>query len=199
MPVRNITEEDIEALVELHIESFKESLNILAGKKYLFEVFRWFIKTKNIALLTHEESLITGYVIGAPIGYEKQMNRTLWIYGLIGLFKNPAYFLNKKLIKNIIQRVKSIVGLSGMKHQPLVSEKGYGISLVGIAVAEKYKGKGTAQELIIEFEKMSKELNADFLRLSVLKENIRAQKFYERMGWTAIEVKGGYYYFKEIK
>jgi ribosomal protein S18 acetylase RimI-like enzyme len=199
VPIRNIKENDIDDLVDLHIESFKESLNILAGKIYLREVFRWFIKTNNIALLTYDGEGLTGYVIGAPIGYEKLMNRALWIYGLIGLLKNPTYFFNKKLIDNILKRTKSIMGLSGMKNQPLVSEKGFGISLVGIAVSEKNKGKGTAKELVIEFEKMAKNLDANFVRLSVLKENKRAQSFYEKIGWNKHETINGIYYFKELK
>jgi len=199
VPIRRIKENDIDELVELHIDSFKESLNILAGKKYLSEVFRWFIKTNNIAILAYEKDIITGYLIGAPIGYEKSMNRALWKYGLIGLLKHPSRILNIKLLINILKRVKSIIGLSGMKTQPLVKEKGIGISLVGIAVAEKNKGRGTAAELVFEFEKASKELKADFVRLSVLKENKRAQTFYSKSGWTKHESANGIYYFKELK
>lgn len=199
MPVRRIKENDIEELVELHIDSFKESLNILAGKKYLAEVFRWFIKTNNIALLSYDKDQIKGYLIGAPIGYEKGMNRDLWMYGLSGLLKNPSRFFNLKLLNNILKRVKSMIGLSGIRSQPLVNEKGFGISLVGIAVAENNKGKGVAAELVVEFENKAKDLKADFVRLSVLKENMRAQRFYEKSGWSKHESPNGIYYFKELK
>jgi len=199
MAIRNMRDSDIPALVELHIESFRESLNILAGKKYLAEVFRWFLHNTHIALVTESGNALTGYVIGAPIGYEKAMNRALWKYGLTGLLTRPSRILNARLISNIFKRIKSILGLTTLKSQPLVTELGSGISLVGIAVAESSKGSGNAKELVDAFESEATQRKADFIRLSVLKENKRAQAFYSKMGWTAYDTPGGLYYYKKLK
>jgi ribosomal protein S18 acetylase RimI-like enzyme len=199
MAIRKMAHADIPTLVELHIESFKESLNILAGKKYLSEVFTWFMNEGHIALVSETGNELTGYVIGAPIGYEKAMNRALWKFGAFGLLTNPSRIFNAKLINNIFKRIKSILGLTTLKSQPLVNELGFGISLVGIAVAERSKGSGNAKELVDAFEIAAKENNADFIRLSVLKENKRAQSFYTKMGWTEYEIPGGLYYFKKLK
>jgi ribosomal protein S18 acetylase RimI-like enzyme len=46
---------------------------------------------------------------------------------------------------------------------------------------------------------MAKNLDANFVRLSVLKENKRAQSFYEKIGWNKHETINGIYYFKELK
>lgn len=199
MAIRNMQDSDIPALVELHIESFRESLNILAGKKYLTEVFAWFLHNGHIALVTETGNTLTGYVIGAPIGYERAMNRTLWKYGLMGLLTNPSRIFNARLIGNIFKRIKSILGLTTLKSQPLVTELGSGISLVGIAVAENSKGSGNAKELVDAFELEARQRKADFIRLSVLKENKRAQAFYSKMGWTAHDTPGGLYYYKKLK
>lgn len=198
MAIRKMTHEDIPELVLVHIESFKESLNILAGKKYLSEVFAWFLHNDHIALVSEQDNKLTGYVIGAPIGYEKAMNRALWKYGLTGLLTNPSRIFNLKLIRNIFKRIKSILGLSRLKSQPLVSELGFGISLVGIAVAERSKGSGNAKELVDGFEAAAKKRKADFIRLSVLRENKRAQAFYTKMNWTMHDTPAGLYYYKKL-
>jgi ribosomal protein S18 acetylase RimI-like enzyme len=127
------------------------------------------------------------------------MNRALWKYGVLGLLANPSRVFNAKLIANIFKRFKSALGLSTLKSQPLVNELGYGISLVGIAVAEASKGSGNAKLLVDAFETEARSKNADFIRLSVLKENVRAQKFYSKMGWTEHDTQAGLYFYKKLK
>jgi ribosomal protein S18 acetylase RimI-like enzyme len=198
MAIRKMTPEDIPAVVELHIHSFKQSLNLLAGRRYLHAFFRWFISRNHIALVSEHNHHIDGYLVGAAIGYEKDMNRSLWFYGITGLLANPFRLINKQLLANIIKRIRSATGLTTMQQQPLVSQLGYGISLVGIAVSDKSKGSGNAGELVQTFEQTACKMHADFVRLSVLKDNLRAQQFYTKTGWTRHESPHGLYYYKQI-
>jgi len=199
MAIRNMTIADIKQVIQLHTDSFGESLNLLAGDDYLAAVFRWFIESDNIAIVSTIDSHIAGYIIGAPIGYEKQLNRKVWPVAFLGLLRHPLHFLNKKLLLNILSRVEAIFGVKTTSDQPLVKELGKGVSLVGIAVAPEFKGKGVAEELEKAFGAAAEKYNPDFLRLSVLKTNKRAQKFYSRMGWSSYEVKDAYYFFKKIR
>lgn len=188
---------DINDLCMLHYAAFEGSLNTLAGKKYLYSFFNWFIENSDtIFIVSKYKGKICGYALGAPIGYEKNINKDLFWVAFTGLVVRPWRLLNKKLILNIYKRLMIILGNSGVKTNVTDELSGKGISLVGIAVSKEFKGSSVASSLILAFEEKSKMLQFDFNRLSVHKENIRAQRFYEKSNWKKIEISNCIYYYK---
>ena len=73
-----------------------------------------------------------------------------------------------------------------------------GISLVGIAVHPKSQGSEFSSELINAFEDYAKNEGANYLRLSVHKENKRAQNFYLKHSWVEDADNSSGYFYKKI-
>lgn len=63
----------------------------------------------------------------------------------------------------------------------------------GIVVKKEYRNKGVGALLISELEKKLKEKNKEKIFLEVRKSNLVAQKLYEKMGFTIISQRKGYY------
>ena len=198
--VRKMTIEDIDELIPLHKEAFGNSINILAGRIYLYHMFKWFINSERIAIVgLDEEMKITGYVFGAKIGYDKGFNRYIWIYALIGLLRNPFSFFNFNLLLNIKKRIFSMLNLSkASSNKKNELYESIGISLVGIAVHPKSQGSEFSSELINAFEDYAKNEGANYLRLSVHKENKRAQNFYLKHSWVEDADNSSGYFYKKI-
>lgn len=63
----------------------------------------------------------------------------------------------------------------------------------GVVVKKEYRKLGVGSMLISELEKRLKELNKEKIFLEVRKGNTVAQKLYEKMGFTRISQRKGYY------
>lgn len=198
--VRKMLNNDIEELILLHKDAFDKSINLLAGDVYLYHMFKWFIDDSRISLVSFDANgTITGYVFGAELGYDKEFNRYIWIYAMRGLLNSPLNLLNLNLISNIRKRILSILSFSrNISKKTNQIYKGLGFSLVGIAVHPKYKGTIYSAELIEAFEEYAKIKGANYLRLSVHKDNLRAQNFYLKHLWVEQIDNSCLYYYKKI-
>ena len=63
-------------------------------------------------------------------------------------------------------------------------------SLLSICVRPECEGQGVAARLLTAFEEAAVEGGFDSLRLSVLGDNVRARRFYERNGWELRPIEG---------
>ena len=76
MLIRQFTEKDLEAVLDIHMYAFSEHINVLLGRRYNREMLRWFLQDFCVKLVAvDEEDKIAGYVFGAPWGYQKPMNK----------------------------------------------------------------------------------------------------------------------------
>jgi ribosomal protein S18 acetylase RimI-like enzyme len=95
------------------------------------------------------------------------------------------------IITNIKRRLKKMVGLNEKPTQPapIVQSKFTGIpaGLVVIGVDPAHHKKGIGSLLQQEFERIAREKGADYMQLSVRKENAQAISSYKRNGWTIEE------------
>lgn len=65
--------------------------------------------------------------------------------------------------------------------------------LYSIAVDPDFRGRGVAEELLIEAGRLAAARGADRLRLEFRPSNNAAQRLYERAGFTLFERRPGYY------
>lgn len=197
--LRPISEEDLDDLVELHMDAFKEHLNILLGKVYIRHFLKWFSDGEDrISLVALVNDTVVGYVVGAKWGYQSEINRDLFTYALRGLFRNPIILLKSRVRKNALSRLKTLLKINRSIEQTKTLYKGEILSLVGIGVKEDAKGLGISSGLMREFVQQGRKKNYDYARLSVYSNNYRARKFYENHNWVLEEpdegLAVGYYY-----
>ena len=188
----------LDQVTELHMWAFKDHLNVLLGKRYIREFLNWFIKadgTVNVVGIDDSEN-ITGYIVGAGWGYQKNMNKSLLGIAAVEMLKRPWIFFHRKILQSIWLRSKTILGLNKFIETTKEKYAGKIISLVGIGVSEKAMGSGIAALMMDKFTELARQKNYDYARLSVYRSNDRARRFYEKMGWIAEESNAavmGYY------
>lgn len=185
MEVKAFAENHLDAVRDLHMWAFKDHLNVLLGKKYIREFLKWFISKGdciNVVGLM-DDGTVCGYIVGAPWGYQQQMNKSLLQVAALEMAKRPWLFLHKKIILSVCLRVKTILGLNKFIGETSNRYEGKILSLVGIGVAERAQGSGLASIMMDRFMEKAKMEGFQFVRLSVYSTNSRARKFYEKMGW----------------
>ena len=179
----------LDKVTELHLWAFKDHLNILLGKRYIRSFLSWFIKTDgsvNVVGIDDNEN-VSGYIVGASWGYQKNMNKDLLVIASVEMLKRPWIFFHKKILQSLWLRSKTMLGLNKFIETTREKYSGKIISLVGIGVSKEAVGKGIAPAMMDKFIELARQKGYDYARLSVYKTNDRARKFYEKMGWTPEE------------
>ncbi|WP_209976906.1 ribosomal protein S18-alanine N-acetyltransferase [Paenibacillus eucommiae] len=65
--------------------------------------------------------------------------------------------------------------------------------ITNIALRDKYRGKKLGERLLKELMKTASFLGAQRMTLEVRTSNVRAQRLYDKMGFTSVGVRRGYY------
>ena len=179
-----ITEASLRKVVYIHCDAFKGYMNSRIGKGYVSAFFRWFsLQEDAIGLMAvAENSEPCGYVVGAPLGYDRRMNKDLFGVAARGMMVRPWLVFDKKIRHTVAIRMKLLFGGTVPKQQaPDLPEPI--ISLVGIGTAEKNRGQGAGKALMEAFEDEAKKRNIAAMRLSVYTHNTAARRLYEKFGW----------------
>ena len=172
----------------LHMRGFNGAMNTRLGRGYVFASINWFFQLEGgIALVAknHNDQLL-GYVIGAPLGYGKQMNRNLfWVAGR-AFFMRPWLFLSQQIRATLKLRLWAVFDQS-QKQEIHVDLPAPIMSLVGLVVDPHVQGQNIGNLLVKAFEDRAGELHFRSLRLSVYPENSPARRVYEKCGWVTWE------------
>jgi len=191
--------EDIKQITKLHKAAFKGYMNASLGNRYVREFLNWFLNYPGtITLKAVVDGKISGYVVGAPIGYDKEMNRQLFSTALMGIVTHPHILLHESFSNAAVAKLKMLLGKKPVK-RIVRSPEGKGISLVGIAVDPSFSGKGIGKAIMKAFEEKARAMHMDYMRLSVYKDNMLARAVYEKSGWEILEPQGKIlYYYKML-
>lgn len=178
----------MDIITTMHLTAFKNHVNVKLGNRYIKSFLNWFIDNpKTIHFVAKgENNEIFGYVVGAPWGYQKKINKDLLLIGLLSIIVRPWVIFDNRILNSLVTRFNVVSGISKHIHDTQIELKGLIVSLVGIAVIDFAKGTGVASSLISSFEINAKELGYDVMRLSVYNKNLSARKFYEKEGWKII-------------
>jgi ribosomal protein S18 acetylase RimI-like enzyme len=183
------TFEDLDELVRLHELVFEVYIGVRLGKFYIRSMFEWYISENekySICLSAKSDHRIVGYVIGAPLGYSKNLSLRLLLPALYGAVKNPSLMFSSKTVSQIYTRLASM-----LNREPLANELPTPIiSLVGLGVVPEARGKGVGKLLVNSFHELASQQNYQSIRLSVYKENNDAIRFYQGLGWKVYDHPG---------
>jgi ribosomal protein S18 acetylase RimI-like enzyme len=177
-----MTKEHLDKVIDIHIECFKDSFLTSLDRGVLDCMYNNYLSSElgcAYVYITHET--ILGFIVGTtnPSVYYNQLlkKRGVKILGLIlkRVIRNP------RILKSIAQR-----DFSGF-FRPNESEESYRrASLDLIAVKPEYWGRGMAQNLTEVFLRDLKARGVSEVNLGVAATNVRAKRFYEKMGFEKI-------------
>ncbi len=189
--VSHMTETMVNEVSSVHFGAFKGAMNTRLGKIYVRRFLQWFLQREEcialVAILkTEGNERIAGYVIGAPLGYGKVMNRDLFWVAAWNIVIRPWLLLSNQFRSTIKAR---FVAFFTSPHNQVaeIDLPTPAISLVGLAVMPDQQGQSIGKELLLAFEKQARDLRIRSLRLSVYPENSAARHVYEKCAWVSCE------------
>jgi len=182
--IRCMNENHVSAVTRVHKDAFSGYMNVRLGAYYLRSFLLWFVERPfGVALIAEMNHEILGYVIGAPVGYNKILIRDLWLIAGCSIAIRPYLLMERRLRRNLSQRLRAIFGRRGSVPDdvaPQLPEPT--MALVGIATSNDCRGQGVGTALINAFEEEALQRGMAAYRLSVYRSNMRARRFYESKG-----------------
>jgi GNAT superfamily N-acetyltransferase len=181
-----ITEGEIlSAVAQLHFEAFAGYINTHLGMRYVSALLKWFLHADRaiaIAAFDVEKEHIVGYAIGAPVGYQRRLNRDLsWIV-VIQILMRPSLLMDARFWNKVRARLKSLLMSTSAQHARVKLPEPI-MSLVAIGVIPSARRNGVGVRLLRAFEAIAAEVGVNSLMLSVYRDNTTARQFYEKSGW----------------
>ena len=181
--VRAMIPADLEAVCTVHLDAFKGSMNTRLGRAYVRSFLRWFVEAPEAAaFVATYGGAIAGYAVGAPDGYQRDLNRTVVVSALAGMLAHPWVLVDPRVLRTSFARVRSLVGLKPAG-STLTLPSGPRMSLVGIGVASTARGLGLGTLLIRAIEDAARAAGMRAVTLTVYRDNIAAIHAYKRAGW----------------
>lgn len=181
------SKDDIQYLSKIHLAAFKGYMNAGMGKRYVRRFLSWFMTYPNaISLKAEYDGQTCGYVVGAPIGYDKYINRDLFNAALLGIFTHPFILFHQNFTRAAKAKLLMLLGKKPIK-KIIQTPVGNGISLVGICVAPDLGSKGIGKAIMSSFENAARKLGMQYMRLSVYRNNTVARTLYEKAGWYMMD------------
>lgn len=195
MEIRLANLNDIEKIATFHSEQFSDYYLTQLGKNVLCKYYEFFINSKeNRCFISIKDGTIVGLGLFLE-DFEEQIaqfysqNKTLLAVSILkSLLK-----CNKIVWEGTYERVKNMFTISS------VDSDLPKLTLLSLAVSEKFRGKGIGKELLEHAEKYYQEKGKTRYYLSVLAHNTKAIGFYEKNNFVKLKQKGKIYYMeKEI-
>lgn len=179
MEVRQATENDIEAIITIHIDAFQGFFLTLLGRRFLKNLYMAFLKREygilRVAITAKGE--VVGFSAGTslPQSFFSQLRKEQWISFLLkalpSLLKKP---------KIVIKKLYFALFYKGDKPTTLSN-----VSLLSsIAVSPNMAGQSIGKSLITDFEAQVKSAGSKALYLTTDKVgNDKVVFFYEKVGY----------------
>lgn len=191
MKVCHMTKNMVTEVSSVHLQAFKGAMNTRLGKTYVRKFLDWFVQSEGgIALVAILKAggneQIVGYVVGAPLGYGKAMNRDLFWVASWNIIIRPWLFSSDQFRSTIKAR---LIAFFKLQHDQIskIDLPLPAMSLVGLAVMPNQQGQNIGKELLLAFEKRARDLRMRSLCLSVYPENSAARHVYEKCAWVPSE------------
>ena len=177
-----MTKEHIDEVIDIHIECFKDSFLTSLDRGVLDCMYNNYLSSElGCAYVYISHETILGFIVGTtnPSVY---FNQLLKKRGLKILWRTLKRVIrNPRILMSIAKR-----DCSGF-FRPNESEEAYRIaSLDLIAVKPEYRGRGIARNLTEAFLHNLKACGVSEVNLGVAATNVRAKRFYEKMGFEKI-------------
>jgi len=192
----------LQEVAGLHLEAFAGYLNALLGRGYAKAFIKWFIKKEGtiaIAVIDGQQKVV-GYALGAPVGYNRDLNRDLLWEVIVRIIIRPWVLFDKRFWFVFKARMRNLVGLPQNVRQVLDLPEP-SMSLVAIGVAAYRRRSMIGQRLMRAFEDGAREFRMRSLILSVYENAKGSRRFYEKCGWQPYDgqvSKGGTILYSKV-
>jgi ribosomal protein S18 acetylase RimI-like enzyme len=189
-------------VVEIHLDAFKGSMGARLGSTYIKAFLNWLQRVEGaIALVARDEhGKAVGYVIGAPLGYDRFFKKQLFWIAACAIMAKPWLLVSRHFRAIATARIRSFLGRPSTDPVDVPTLPEPAMSLVGIAVAPSAQGKKIGLQLVREFETKARERGFRSLRLSVYPDNKSARRLYEKCDWQPVysqaRITGAMYYLR---
>ena len=194
-----LSTEMVPRAAQVHLQTLAATRTAMMGETYVRAFMDWFrLAEGGVALAAVDDSgNVLGYVIGAPLGYAKGLNRDLWWIAAHAVIKRPCLFFRPQFRNGFVDRLSLLLGNSQVPtaHPDLPFPT---MSIVAIGVSKAAQGRKIGMRLMRTFETRAQELNMRSLRLSTRSDNVAACRLYERCGWQAEPASDGQTYYSKI-
>jgi Acetyltransferases len=194
-----MTAEMVRKAARVHLRALAGSRTAIMGEAYARTFLDWFRIAEHggialVAIDIHGD--LVGYVIGAPLGYPRNLSRRLVWIAAAAVIARPWLFFRQQFRHGVLDRLRLVLGRPP-PHGAELELPAPTMSLVAIGVSPAARGKKIGPRLVQAFEARARELRMRSLRLSTRSDNAAACRLYERCGWRSFPASDGMtYYFR---
>lgn len=180
MNIRKATLNDVNVIVEIHLDAFKGFFLTSLGKSFLKFYYSCFIKNKEtVTMVAEENNIIYGFSAATKKckGFNSRLIKSnLFSFGILSLkmlFCTPKSLL--RLVKNLSK-----------KRDDVIDEEDYA-ELYSIGVSKHAQGKGVGKKILMETEAILKKEGVERVSLTTdFFNNEQAIGFYSSMGYKLL-------------
>lgn len=180
MNIRKATVNDVNAIVEIHLDAFKGFFLTSLGRDFLKFYYSCFIKNKEtVTMVAEENNIIKGFSASSKLskGFNGRLIKSnLFAFGILSLkmlFCRPSSLL--RLVKNLSKKGE------GIKDDEEYAE------LYSIGVGKTVQGKGVGKKLLTASELVMKKEGVIYVSLTTdYDNNNKAVGFYNSMGYKIL-------------
>lgn len=188
--IRLVNLGDVNDIVRFHEKQFPEYYLTQLGSSILYRYYEFFITSpKNKCFLILKKEQIAGIALFVE-NFEEQISEFYSKYKIL---------LARSILKKLLMMNRVVWGgtferfsvmLSNSDQQTDLPE----LTLLSLAISEKYRGQGLGRQLLAFAEEYYTLQEVDSYYLSVLSDNERAIKFYEQNGFIVYSSNERLYY-----
>lgn len=178
LKIRLATKSDLTEVAEIHKKQFSDHYLGQFSVKLLERFYNCFFSQDTIFIVSEANGVINGFIVGGKLSLINECT-SLFIKNNIILYISEIFFRPHTWIKSV-KKFFDIILRRKVQCESLDATMDF--TLLSIAVAPNYLGRNVAKSMILYFDEiMSNYTDAYFL--SVRENNIRAIKFYLKMGF----------------
>lgn len=180
MDIRKATTNDVDTIVEIHLDAFKGFFLTSLGSSFLKFYYTCFVKSnETVTMVAEEDGVIYGFSASTKVckGFNSRLiKRNLFAFGILSLkmlFTTPGSLL--RLVKNLTKKGE------GVEDNEDYAE------LYSIGVSKNAQGKGVGKKLLAASELEMKASGVKRVSLTTdYDNNDQAVGFYHSMGYETL-------------
>lgn len=200
--VRDLSIENLPAVASIHMAAFPDSALTKLGREAVRRYYEWQIVGPHdgVNIGAFADEVMLGFCFGGirrgALGAFLEKNRRFLIIRAATrpwLLFNPLF---RERAQFAIQRLFGKLGPSkppvAASSQPVVPQPVPAFGILSIAVDPRHQGSGAAQLLMEYSEQEALRRGFSRMHLTVHPSNMRAVRFYEKVGWQRDEHNGAW-------
>lgn len=180
MNIRKATINDVDTIVEIHLDAFKGFFLTSLGSAFLKFYYTCFVKSsETVTMVAEEEGIVYGFSASTKVckGFNSRLIKSnLFAFGMLSLkmlFSSPKSLI--RLAKNLTKKGE------GVEDNEDYAE------LYSIGVSKSAQGKGVGKKLLAASEEILKKEGVDRVSLTTdYYNNESAVGFYHSMGYETL-------------